>query len=177
MAIGKRIKFFRNRKGLKQKQLGEMLGFRGKTSDVRMAQYEAEARVPKNDLVNEMADILDVSPHAITVPDIDTYIGLMHTFFALEDMYGLKISEIDGEICLRLDKSMEASHASIFDMFYAWQQAAAKLETNEITREEYDQWRYNYPKFDTVNRWAHLPSEDLSDYLLKELKKQSNKKK
>ena len=29
----------------------------------------------------------------------------MHTLFALEDMYGLKIGEIDGEVCLRLDKS------------------------------------------------------------------------
>ena len=40
MAFGKRIKFFRNRKGMKQKELGELLGFLGKTSDVRVAQYE-----------------------------------------------------------------------------------------------------------------------------------------
>ena len=50
MAIGQRIKYFRNRKGMTQKQLGEQLGFMGKTSDVRMAQYESEARVPKIDL-------------------------------------------------------------------------------------------------------------------------------
>ena len=105
MAIGKRIRFFRNRKGMTQKQLGEILGFLGKTSDVRMAQYETEARTPKHDLVKEMANIFDVSTHALTVPDIDTYTGLMHTLFALEDMYGLKIGEVDGEICLRLDKS------------------------------------------------------------------------
>ena len=44
MAIGKRIRFFRNRKGMTQKQLGEILGFLGKTSDVRMIQYELEAK-------------------------------------------------------------------------------------------------------------------------------------
>ena len=66
MAIGKRIRFFRNRKGMTQKQLGEILGFLGKTSDVRMAQYESEARTPKQDLVKEMANIFDVSPRAIT---------------------------------------------------------------------------------------------------------------
>ena len=93
MAIGKRIRFFRNRKGMTQKQLGEILGFLGKTSDVRMAQYESEARTPKQDLVKEMAHIFDVSPRAITVPEIDSYIGLMHTLFALEDMYGLKIGK------------------------------------------------------------------------------------
>lgn len=57
MAIGQRIKFFRNRKGMTQKQLGEQLGFKGKTSDVRMAQYESEARVPKIDLVKQMSQI------------------------------------------------------------------------------------------------------------------------
>ena len=30
MAIGQRIRFFRNRKGMTQKQLGEVLGFLGK---------------------------------------------------------------------------------------------------------------------------------------------------
>ena len=177
MAIGKRIKFFRNRKGMTQKQLGEILGFLGKTSDVRMAQYESEARVPKSDLVKEMSNIFEVCPHALTVPDIDSYIGLMHTLFALEDMYGLKISEVDGEPCLRLDKSDYSTFTSMFDMFRAWQQEAAKLERGEITKEEYDQWRYNYPKFDTSKHWVHLPSQELSDMLVEEFEKESKRKK
>ena len=131
MAIGKRIRFFRNRKGMTQKQLGELLGFLGKTSDVRMAQYESESRTPKQDLVKEMAHLLDVSPRAITVPEIDSYIGLMHTLFALEDMYGLKIGEIDGEVCLRLDKSAGTTYTTMFDMFHAWQEQAARLEQGE----------------------------------------------
>ena len=32
----------------------------------------------------------------MTVPDIDSDIGLMHTLFALEDIRGLTIGEIDG---------------------------------------------------------------------------------
>ena len=67
MAIGQRIKFFRNRKGMTQKQLGEQLGFMGKTSDVRMAQYESEARVPKIDLVKQMSQIFDINTHAFAV--------------------------------------------------------------------------------------------------------------
>lgn len=179
MAIGQRIKFFRNRKGMTQKNLGELLGFLGKTSDVRMAQYESEARVPKNDLVKEMAQIFDVSPRALTVPNIDSYLGLMHTLFALEDMYGLKIGEIDGELCLHLDKSTGMTYASIFDMFLAWQTKAAKLENGEITKEEYDAWRYKYPQLDTSQHQAKVPSQGLSDMLvdafLQEEKK--NKKK
>ena len=146
MAFGKRIKFFRNRKGMKQKELGELLGFLGKTSDVRVAQYETEARTPKADLVKEMAQIFDVSTRAINVPNIDSYLGLMHSLFALEDMYGIKIGEIDGELCLRLDKSKGTTYLSMFDMFHAWQEQAEKLKSEEISKEEYDQWRYNYPK-------------------------------
>jgi hypothetical protein len=63
-------------------------------------------------------------------------------------MYGLKIGEIDGEICLRLDKSANV-YISMFEMFRAWQEKAAALERKEITKEEYDQWRYNYPELDT----------------------------
>lgn len=149
MAIGQRIKFFRNRKGMTQKELGGILGFLGKTSDVRMAQYESETRVPKKELVKEMANIFDVSTHALTVPDIDTYIGLMHTLFTLEDMYGLKIGEIDGELCLRLDKSVGTSYLSILDMLLAWQKEAFRLESGEITKDEYDEWRYKYPELET----------------------------
>lgn len=170
MAIGQRIRFFRNRKGMTQKQLGEVLGFLGKTSDVRMAQYESEARVPKHDLVKEMAGIFDVSTHALTVPDIDTYIGLMHTFFALEDMYGLKIDEMDGEVVLRLDKSDYSTYSSMDKMLRAWLTKAKKLETGESTKEEYDDWRYKYPELDTHQIWAKVPSQELFDMLEKELK-------
>ena len=175
MAIGKRIRFFRNRKGMTQKQLGELLGFLGKTSDVRMAQYESESRTPKQDLVKEMAHLLDVSPRAITVPEIDSYIGLMHTLFALEDMYGLKIGEIDGEVCLRLDKSAGTTYSTMFDMFHAWQEQAAHLEQGEITEEEYDQWRYKYPELDTSKQWRKvIPSQELSDPILQDLKPESD---
>jgi hypothetical protein len=30
-------------------------------------------------------------------------------------------------------------------MFHDWQEQSAKLESGEITKEEYDHWRYNYP--------------------------------
>ena len=169
MAIGKRIRFFRNRKGMTQKQLGEILGFLGKTSDVRMAQYESEARTPKQDLVKEMANIFDVSPQAITVPEIDSYIGLMHTLFALEDMYGLKIGEIDGEVVSAVWTSPTIPPIPpCSKMFHVMAGQSAKLERGEISREEYDQWRYKYPELDTSGHWVSVPSQAVSDMLAKE---------
>jgi len=35
-------------------------------------------------------------------------------------------------------------------MFLAWQQEAEKLKNGEITKEEYDTWRYNYPRSEAM---------------------------
>ena len=45
-----------------------------------------------------------------------------------------------------------------------------KLSSEEINREEYDNWRYHYPEFDTTQRWAKVPSQELSDALVEAFK-------
>ena len=84
MAIGERIHHFRLLRGFTQKYLGQQLGFSDSQADVRIAQYEKGARSPKEKYLNALADIFEVSPHALAVPDIDSYVGLMHTLFTLE---------------------------------------------------------------------------------------------
>ena len=86
MAIGERIHFFRILRGMTQKYLGTIVGFPERSADVRLAQYETGTRKPKAELTAALAQALDVSPHALDVPDIDSYIGLMHTLFTLEDI-------------------------------------------------------------------------------------------
>ncbi len=163
MAIGERIRFLRNLKGMTQKYLGIQVGFPERTADIRMAQYESGSRTPKADLVNELAKVFDVSTQALTVPDIESYIGVMHTLFTLEDLYGIRIDKLDGELCIRLDKGMSANFNNMYDMFLAWNEQAEKLKNGEITKEEYDHWRYNYPKEDTSQNWVKIPSADIFD--------------
>ena len=170
MAIGERIRFFRNKKGVTQKYLGQVVGFPERSADVRMAQYETGSRTPKADLTRTLAGFFEISTDALTVPDIDSDIGLMHTLFALEDIRGLTIGEIDGEICLRLDKSRGKTYHSMLEMLSAWGEQAKKLEAGEITREDYDRWRYNYPKYDTTRKWVKVPSKELSDFLVEAFK-------
>lgn len=131
MAIGERIRFFRNLKGMTQKYLGIQVGFPEKTADIRMAQYESGSRTPKADLTNNLANIFGVSTSALTVPDIDSYNGLMHTLFTLEDLYGFRIDKLDDELCIRLDKGMGTNYLKMFDMFSAWQEQAKKFKTEK----------------------------------------------
>ena len=124
MAIGERIRFFRNLRGMTQKYLGQAVGFPEKTADIRMAQYESGSRTPKAELTENLAGALGVSPLALSVPDIDSYLGLMHTLFALEDIYGMKIDKLDDEVCIRLDKNRGTSYISLLERFTAWQKEA-----------------------------------------------------
>ena len=56
-------------------------------------------------------------------------------------------------------------------MFRSWREQAAKLEHGEISKEEYDRWRYKYPESDKAGQWAKVPSQALSDALIEKLKK------
>lgn len=107
---------------------------------------------------------MDVSPHALDVPDIDSYIGLMHTLFTLEDLYGLTVSESDEDICLKVDTSKDKDAHELWKMLYAWKEQADKLSSEEISKDKYDQWRYHYPEFDTTQTWAKIPSQALSAF-------------
>lgn len=169
MAIGERIHFFRNLRGMTQKYLGQLLGFPEKSADVRLAQYETGTRSPKADLTVALARALDVSPQALAVPDIDSQVGLMHTFFTLEDRYGLHIADLDGEICLRVDVRKSKEAAELHEMLCNWQEQFAKLKAGEISQEDYDRWRYHYPEKDSSRQWAKVPSATLSDMLFDSL--------
>ena len=170
MAIGERIHFFRIMRGMTQKYLGMLVGFPERSADVRLAQYETGSRKPKADLTAALAQALDVVPQALDIPDIDSQIGLMHTLFALEDIYGLTVSKADGEVCLRINKNKNKAAEELLQMLTAWQEQSSKLSAEEISKEDYDQWRYNYPKFDTTQHWAKVPSKELGDALVEAFK-------
>ena len=123
--------------------------------------YLPGSRTPKADLTAALAEVLNVSPHALSVPDIDSYVGLMHTLFTLEDNYGLKVTERDGELALQVDFRKNKDAAQLHEMLWTWREQSAKLEAGEISQEEYDRWRYHYPEYDSSQIRAKMPPESL----------------
>ena len=166
MGIGERIRFFRNLRGMTQKYLGTVVGFPEKTADIRMAQYESGSRTPKADLTKSLAGVLGVSPLALSVPDIDSYLGLMHTLFTLEDRYGLTVEKGENGVSMRVDSRKGNDAAELSEMLNAWAEQAEKNRNGDISREDYDKWRYNYPKYDESSGYVKVPSQALSDTLL-----------
>ena len=112
---------------------------------------------------------------ALDVPDIDSDIGLMHTLFTLEDRYGFEVCESENEVHLRIHILKGRDAAALNRMLAAWGAVAAKLKAGEITKEEYDRWRYYYPEYDTSGQWHKItPSQGLGDMLVESLKSDVN---
>ena len=65
MAIGERIRYFRNKRGMTQKYLGTAVGFPEKSADVRLAQYESGTRSPKSELTKALAKRAAMSPQRL----------------------------------------------------------------------------------------------------------------
>ena len=144
MAIGERIHFFRKLRNMTQKQLGLQLGFPEKSADVRIAQYETGTRTPKANMVATLTKVMDIIPQALSVPDIDSEIGLLHTLFTLEDRYGFTVDKVQGHIVIQVEMCKDKGAPKLYDMLCLWQEKACNLRNGEINSEEYDSWKYLY---------------------------------
>ena len=84
---------------------------------------------PKADVTAALAKVLEVSPKALDVPDIDSYTGLMHTLFTLEDRYGLEICECEDEVHLRVHIHKGRDAAELHRMLSAWGASCRQAES------------------------------------------------
>ena len=86
--------------------------------------------------------------------------------YLLEDCYGLEVCESED---LRVNPVKGGSDGiELQEMLDAWNTEMTKLKNKEITQEEYDRWRYHYPKDDTSGKFRKVgPSQKLSAYLVK----------
>lgn len=82
----------------------------------------------------------------------------MHTLFALEDRYGLRICDIDGELCLKLEKNNNRQFHNMFSLLESWERKPKELKAGKITKEEYNQWKYQYPKLESFGITQHYPT-------------------
>lgn len=152
--IGKHIQKFRIMRGMTQRELGKAVGFSSRTASIRIAQYEGGARTPKPELLKKIADVLRVSVDALTTPDFESAADLMHTLFALEDTCIFYISSLTDSLELRLDMEDTCVPLAVRVMLKAWGELREKYLCGEISSEEYDQWRYNFPNIPKDESWV-----------------------
>ena len=150
MAVGDRIKRARNLRGMTQKELGIAIGFEEKSADIRIAQYESNTRTPKEELLRKIAEVLDVNYRSLYEPTLYAAEDVMYTLFELDEHYpSTRLYEVTDTT----DPDFPEKHMAVsfryrlLDEFLKeWQLRKKQLRDGEITKEEYLEWKLNWPQ-------------------------------
>ena len=166
MQINERIKRIREYRNMTQKELGIALGSTEKSAAVRVGQYETGARIPKLDSAKALAEVLHCNY-------INFYDGaelsqperIMMNFFWLEEtvgdsLYVFQLQKYNDKYDKRIAHGMyndyqyngvfppvaiALNYNKINDFMREWAIRFQELADNEITREEYFEWKINWP--------------------------------
>ena len=104
-------------------------------------------RTPSFQQLERLAAALKLSPYALADPCLENRHGVMQALFSMEDDFGLQPVEVDGQIMLRIDRQKKTpASGSPEDDLRDWCRVWAELSEGTISREDYDEWRYSYPR-------------------------------
>ena len=156
--IGEKIKRLRKLRGITQKELGIAVGFDEKSADVRIAQYETGTRTPKQELVEKIADVLDVNPLYINNPEILGAEDIMLLLFELDEHYPISIEDCTDEDG-NTRKGVCFGSILMTDLLSEWQRRKKDLADGKISKAEYTEWKINHPKT-TDDCGKHAPSKE-----------------
>ena len=160
MAVGDKIKRVRNIRGMTQKELGLAVGFDENSADVRIAQYESGTRTPKENMLKKIAEILDVNFRSLYEPYLYAAEDVMYTLFELDEHYKIYLTEIINPYTSELPRKQigVSFNANILNDFMGeWLIRKQELVEGTITKEEYQEWKLNWPQTSdgnkTIKKW------------------------
>ena len=143
MTIGEKIKKYRTKKNLTQKQLAAMAGL----SEPAIRNYELGNRTPSEKHINNIATALEINPFAISDPNLDSYLGVMHTLFELEENWGASVISESGTAYITFPAGSDL-RSRLSD----WGEAFAKYKAGSMTEDEYKEWKSTYPESVIFNK-------------------------
>lgn len=163
MLIGERIKRIRSFRGLTQAEFGIALGFDAKNAAVRVAQYESNYRAPKEDMINQMANILKANPAMIKSYSDISEDSIFVSLFWLEEEKGYDVMNLTqlsdvysaDEVVNTYDETKALSTLAPVSLLFndekmntnmhQWYLQKQKLDSGEISEDEYFEWKITWP--------------------------------
>ena len=164
MAVGDRIKRVRNIRGMTQRELGLAIGFDENSADVRVAQYESGTRTPKEDMLKKIAANLDVNFRSLYEPTLYAAEDVIYSLFELDEHYRIGLTE---QSSTRVGVTF---NSKLFNGFLReWLVRKEELEDDEITKEEYMEWKLNWSqtaddcgKFEPTKKWRKSDEDNVN---------------
>lgn len=181
MQINERIKRIREYRHMTQRELGVALGGSEKSATVRIGQYETGARSPKKDSAEALSRVLNCNYiNFYDGSDLGKAERIMMDFFWLEEsmsgsLYIFQLQKYNNKEDNRVAHgmfndyhydgvfppvAMAFNYNLINDFMREWAIRFDELQNNIITRNEYFEWKINWPftcddggRFEPSHKW------------------------
>lgn len=139
LSQGSRIAFARQFRIMTQNDVSDKLGLTGECKRRTMTRYEKGERNPKNERLEEIANILNINSNAIKKYDYKSVEDIIFTLMWLEELlpnYQIDFSNITNtsEKNIMVLKQWQAE----------WEVKKKKRSKRELSYEEYIEWKLKY---------------------------------
>lgn len=139
LSQGERIAFARQMRSMTQDEVADKLGLTGECKRRIMARYERGDRIPKENRLLEIANIINVNIKCLKEYNFQNDEDIIYILLWMEEMYprmniDFGISNIySNKRYRKIQKFMDE-----------WKMMREKRLTHEITYDEYIEWKFQY---------------------------------
>lgn len=141
MKVGEKIQRIRKERGYTADQLAEMLGI----SAVSLRKYEYGERMPKEQMIDEIARCLEVNPSTFKADWGSNVDDAIHVLFELEEEFCLEPIKIGHTIVLVLPEELDTEEQeALARAMHHWYRNKRDLRDDELTHAEYIAWKDSF---------------------------------
>ena len=139
LSQGERIAFARQVRRMTQDEVADKLGYTGESKRRGVTRYERGDRVPKEDRLKEIANILNVNVKCLKEFDFRNDEDMIYMLLWMEEMYPRMNIDLDipEYFPLKRDKKLGK-------FMREWKVIREKRCNYEITYDEYIEWKLQY---------------------------------
>lgn len=139
MADGSRIREFRTRRGLLQRELAEMAG----VTESAVRNYELGLRTLRPQQLEALARTLGVALDTLTDYGVETSRNALEVLFRLEEGFGARPEADVGGARVAVDPAAPGAQ-KLDAAVRAWAAMRARRDSGEVSEEEYLDWKRGF---------------------------------
>ena len=136
MISGKKLKELRLLRNMTQKELA----IRSKLTDAAIRNYELGNRSPSKEQLEKIAQALDCDISALVDHNLNSDFDFIQILFDSENDFKLRPLVEDGTV------SLLSQNPNFIDFLSEWDEMRKKHYNEEITDEEFRDWKLSFPK-------------------------------
>ncbi len=136
LTVGSRIAFLRQMRRVSRRDLALKIGLSEENAKRIMSRYERAKILPENDKLQKISNILDVNIKMLMEYNLEDPEDLYHLMLWIEELCP-NFTLTRTEVVEPENKTQEV----LSKMYYRWHEMKRKYRNNEITYEEYWEWK------------------------------------